>query len=95
MGGWGPQKNRESLATLRRALESDINWIDTAGVYGLGHAETLVARALAGLSRTERPYIFGTCGLTWDELGNVSHNLRPHSIRRETEESLRRLRVDA
>lgn len=92
--GWGPQKDTESLATIRRAIDWGINWIDTAAVYGLGHSETMVARALRDVPRRERPYVFTKCSLVWDELGNVSHSLEPRSIRREAEASLRRLDVD-
>jgi aryl-alcohol dehydrogenase-like predicted oxidoreductase len=92
--GWGPQKDADSLATIRRAVDRGINWIDTAAVYGLGRAESIIARALRDIPRRERPYIFTTCGLIWDELGNVSHSLNPQSIRREVEASLRRLEVD-
>src|SRR6266481_5450653 len=69
-----------------------MNWIDTAAVYGLGHSETVVGRAIKGL-RT-RPYVFTKCSLVWDESGNVSHNLQAASIRREAESSLKRLGVD-
>jgi len=92
--GWGPQHDAQSLATIRRALESGINWIDTAAVYGLGHAETVVAKALREVSGRERPYLFSKCGLVWDELGNVSHNLSSRSIRSQAEASLQRLRTD-
>ena len=93
--GWGPQKDDESLETIRRAVALGVNWIDTAAVYGLGHAETLIARGLRDVPRRERPYVFTTCSLVWDELGNVAHSLEPQSLRREAEASLRRLDVDA
>jgi len=93
--GWGPQKNADSIATIRRAIQRGINWIDTAGAYGLGHAETVVARALRDTPPHARPFIFGNGGLAWDDLGNVRHDLRPASIRREAEESLRRLGIEA
>jgi aryl-alcohol dehydrogenase-like predicted oxidoreductase len=92
--GWGPQDDAQSLAALRRGIDRGINWIDTAAVYGLGRSERIVARALRDLPRHERPYVFTKCSLVWDELGNVSHSLRPQSIRREVEASLRRLEVD-
>ena len=92
--GWGPQKDSESLATIARAIDRGINWIDTAAAYGLGHAELVVARALRGVSRRDRPLVFTKSGLVWDELGNVSQNLAPQSIRREAEASLRRLDID-
>ena len=69
-----------------------MNWIDTAAVYGLGHSETVVGRAIKGL-RT-RPYIFTKCSLVWDESRKISHNLQAASIRREAESSLKRLGVD-
>src|SRR5262249_59724685 len=92
--GWGPQKDSDSLATIRRAIDRGFNWIDTAAVYGLGHAETIVAKALREIPRRDRPYVFTQCGLVWDDLGNVSVGVDPVSIRREAEASLRRLNVD-
>ncbi len=67
--GWGPQDDEQSLATIRYAIERGINWIDTAAVYGLGHSEELVRRALEDIPATERPYIFTKCGLVWSEWG--------------------------
>src|SRR5882757_7703135 len=78
---WGPQNDAASLAAIREGLERGINWIDTAAVYGLGHSETVVGRAIKGL-RTP-PYIFTKCSLVWDQSGNISHNLQAASIRRE------------
>jgi aryl-alcohol dehydrogenase-like predicted oxidoreductase len=92
--GWGPQDDEQSVATIRRAVRRGINWVDTAAVFGLGHAEAMVARALRGIPRRERPSIFTRCGLVWDDLGNVSHNLTRASIRAQAEASLRRLEVD-
>ena len=91
--GWGSQDDRESIAAINRALDLGINWIDTAAVYGLGHSEEIVARALKG--RAERPYIFTKCSMVWDEKGNISHSLKRNSIRREVENSLRRLQIEA
>src|SRR3712207_690936 len=77
-----------------RAVERGINWVDTAAVYGLGHSEELVARALKGLSESERPYVFTKCSRVWDNSGNVSDSLKRDSVRRECEDSLRRLQTD-
>jgi aryl-alcohol dehydrogenase-like predicted oxidoreductase len=89
---WGPQDDAQSIATIRHALASGINWIDTAPVYGLGHAEEIVGRAIAGLPK--RPYIFTKCALVWDAGGRISRVMKSDSIRREVENSLRRLRID-
>ncbi len=87
---WGPQDDNDSIAAIHKALDLGINWIDTAAVYGLGHSEEVVARALKTTSHT--PYIFTKCGLVWDEKREVSNSLK--HIRREAEDSLRRLAVD-
>ncbi|HZY88536.1 MAG TPA: aldo/keto reductase, partial [Gemmataceae bacterium] len=70
-----------------------VNWIDTAAVYGLGHSEEVVARALEGM--TNRPYVFTKCSMVWDERREISRSLKADSIRRECEASLRRLKVEA
>ena len=90
---WGSQDDNDSIAAIHRALEVGVNWIDTAAVYGLGHSEEIVARALRTWSGP-RPYVFTKCGLRWDTDGNVRKVLNADSIRREVEESLRRLSVD-
>lgn len=89
---WGPQDDEESVKTIHRALDLGINWIDTAAVYGLGHSEEVVARAVKGLA--EKPYIFTKCELRWDDKGLVYGNLKRESILREIEDSLRRLQVE-
>jgi aryl-alcohol dehydrogenase-like predicted oxidoreductase len=91
--GWGSQDDKESVAAIHRSLELGVNWIDTAAVYGLGHSEEVVARALKEW-RGPRPYIFTKCGLHWDALGNIKKVLSRASIRAEIEYSLRRLSVD-
>jgi aryl-alcohol dehydrogenase-like predicted oxidoreductase len=91
--GWGPQEDRESVATIHRALELGVNWIDTAAVYGLGRSEQVVGRALAGLD--EHPYVFTKASLVAGPDGRVVNNLTRDSILREAEASLKRLGVDA
>lgn len=91
---WGPQDDQASVEAIHRSLDLGVNWIDTAAVYGLGHSEEVVARAVEGWSGT-RPYVFTKCGLAWDENREVRKTLRADSIRRECEGSLRRLGVDA
>jgi aryl-alcohol dehydrogenase-like predicted oxidoreductase len=95
--GWGPQDDSDSMAAIRRALELGVNWIDTAAVYGLGHSEHVVGRVLRNLAPDDRPYVFTKCGLVWDERNRTAppiRSLRPASIRRECEASLRRLGVE-
>src|SRR5690349_6346662 len=89
---WGAQDDNESIAAIHEALDRGVNWIDTAAVYGLGHAEEVVARALEG--RSDRPYIFTKCGRVWNERGEITGSLKAQSIRRECENSLRRLQAD-
>lgn len=89
--GWGPQDDKESIDTIRRALDLGINWIDTAAVYGLGRSETIVGQAIKG---RERPLIFTKCSMIWDENRKVGHSLKAASIKREAEDSLRRLNID-
>ncbi|HLI83478.1 MAG TPA: aldo/keto reductase [Bryobacteraceae bacterium] len=90
---WGPQDDQQSIAAIHAALDRGVNWIDTAAVYGLGHSEEVVARAIAG--RSLRPYIFTKCSLVWNEKREISNSLKADSIRRECEASLRRLKIDA
>src|SRR5918911_4842572 len=95
--GWGPQDDSDSLAAMRHALERGINWIDTAAVYGLGHSEELVGRLLREMAPADRPLVFTKGGLVWDErdrMAEARRVLKPESIRREAEASLRRLGVD-
>jgi aryl-alcohol dehydrogenase-like predicted oxidoreductase len=89
---WGPQDDDDSIAAIHAALEAGINWIDTAAVYGYGHAEEVVARALEGVS--PRPYVFTKCGRNWNERGEIVKILKRDAVRRECENSLRRLRTD-
>jgi aryl-alcohol dehydrogenase-like predicted oxidoreductase len=90
---WGRQEDDKSMAAIHTALDAGVNWIDTAPVYGLGHSEEVVGKALAG--RAHRPYIFTKCSLVWNDQREIGHSLKAASVRRELEASLRRLRVDA
>jgi aryl-alcohol dehydrogenase-like predicted oxidoreductase len=90
---WGAQDDIDSFGAIHEALDAGINWIDTAAVYGLGHSEEIVARALQGMRK--RPYLFTKCSMVWDEHREIGHSLKADSIRRECEASLRRLRVEA
>ena len=91
--GWGSQDDDASVAAIHRALELGMNWIDTAAIYGLGHSEEVVARALQEWKGL-RPYIFTKCGMIWNDRREVGYSLRAESIRRECEASLRRLKTD-
>lgn len=92
VGSWGPQDDGESVAAIRRGLELGANWLDTAPIYGFGHAEEVVGRALEGSS--VRPLVATKLSRAWDERGKVSGNLKRDHVRRSVEASLRRLRVD-
>jgi aryl-alcohol dehydrogenase-like predicted oxidoreductase len=89
---WGPQDDDESISAIHAALDHGVNWIDTAAVYGLGHSEEVVARAQHG--RSNRPYVFTKCARTWNEKREIQRVLKRDSVRRECEDSLRRLQVD-
>lgn len=94
---WGPQDDGEAIAAIRHAVEAGVNWIDTAAVYGLGHSEEVVARALRDFAAADRPYVFTKGGVVWDEHDRSSRPWRvaaPESLRREVEASLRRLAVE-
>jgi len=95
-GGWlgsmGPQNDEDSVPAIQAALDHGLNWIDTAALYGLGHSEEIIARALEG--RPSRPYIFTKCERVWDSQGRIGASLKAGSIRRECEASLRRLKAD-
>jgi aryl-alcohol dehydrogenase-like predicted oxidoreductase len=94
---WGNQNDDESVAAIRHATERGINWIDTAAVYGNGHSEEVVARALREIPVRERPHVFTKCGLRWDEKNPLAQAKRvgaAASLRQELEASLRRLGVE-
>ena len=89
---WGKQEDHKSIAAIHTALDAGVNWIDTAAVYGMGHSEEVVGKAIAGLA--QRPYVFTKCSLVWNDLRDIGHSLKAASVRRELEASLRRLRLD-
>ena len=88
--GWGPQDDNDSIAAIHAALDAGINWIDTAAVYGLGHSEKVVGRALKASSA--KPYVFTKCAMTWGDDRTIVQTLK--KIREEVEASLRRLGVE-
>jgi aryl-alcohol dehydrogenase-like predicted oxidoreductase len=95
--GWGPQDDRESIQAIQHAVRRGINWVDTAAVYGYGHSEEIVGRALRELAPADRPLVFTKGGMRWnpdDPMSEPQRNLRPASIRFEVESSLRRLGLD-
>lgn len=89
---WGHQEDDDSVAAIRRALELGVNWIDTAAIYGLGHSEEVVAKALQGIS--QKPYIFTKCSMRWDNERQIYRSLKAASIQEEVENSLTRLKVE-
>jgi aryl-alcohol dehydrogenase-like predicted oxidoreductase len=90
---WGAQNDRDSIDAIHKAIDLGINWIDTAAVYGLGHSEEIVAKALKGIA--DRPYVFTKCSMVWDDRRELSIVLKSESIRKEVEDSLRRLQTEA
>lgn len=89
---WGPQDDSESIAAIHRALEHGVNWIDTAAIYGLGHSEEMVAKALKTTSY--KPLIFTKCSMRWHPDRTIHRSLKAESVREELENSLRRLNVE-
>ncbi len=95
--GWGPQDDNQSIEAINHAVEQGVNWIDTAPIYGLGHSEEIVGRALKKLRPGDRPFVFTKCGLLGDKnnpMKDAARSLNPDSIRRECEASLKRLGVE-
>jgi aryl-alcohol dehydrogenase-like predicted oxidoreductase len=89
---WGEQSDDDSIAAIHRTLELGVNWIDTAAVYGLGHSEKVVARALQSWRGT-KPFVFTKCILKWDSAGQITPTFSAASVRKECDDSLQRLRV--
>jgi aryl-alcohol dehydrogenase-like predicted oxidoreductase len=89
---WGSQDDDESIKTIERAIDSGLNWIDTAAIYGLGHSEEIVGKALKNVS--SQPYVFTKCSMRWDKDRQIYRSLKAASVQEELENSLRRLNVD-
>ncbi len=89
---WGAQDDNNSISTIQKALDSGVNWIDTAPVYGLGHSEEIVGQAVKDLN--QKPIIATKCSLVWDDNKNISSNLKKENIRKEVEASLKRLQLE-
>jgi aryl-alcohol dehydrogenase-like predicted oxidoreductase len=87
---WGPQDDKDSVKAIHRALDAGVNWIDTAAVYGLGHSEEVVGRAVR--STSAKPYLFTKSGMTWGADRKIVQTLK--KIRQEVEQSLQRLQVE-
>jgi aryl-alcohol dehydrogenase-like predicted oxidoreductase len=93
--GWGPVDDEESIGAIRRAIESGANWVDTAPIYGLGHSEEVVGRAIAPWKTGEEVFVFTKCGRPWrEDRGEIGFDLRPGAIKAECDESLSRLGVE-
>jgi aryl-alcohol dehydrogenase-like predicted oxidoreductase len=90
---WGPQDDNESIAAIHRALDLGVNWIDTAAIYGLGHSEEIVGRAIKSVSN--KPLVFTKCSMRWHADRSIWRSLRAASLKEEVEGSLRRLGVEA
>jgi len=95
--GWGPQDDDDSVRAIAHAVSRGVSWIDTAAIYGVGHSEEVVGRAVAAMPAADRPLIFTKCGLDFDPATPMADGVRnsaPHLLRVEVENSLRRLGVD-
>src|ERR1017187_372934 len=90
---WGPQDDAESVAAIHRALDLGVNWIDTAAIYGLGHSEEVVGRALKGRSGP-KPLVFTKCSMRWHKDRSIYRSLKSGSLAEELEGSLKRLGVE-
>jgi aryl-alcohol dehydrogenase-like predicted oxidoreductase len=92
---WGAQDDDDSIKTIHRAIDLGVNWIDTAAIYGLGHSEEVVGKALKTMSNSKRPIVATKCGRAWDETGAPYALLKKDAVRAEVDASLKRLSVDA
>lgn len=90
--GWGKVDDQDSIVAIRKGLDAGINWVDTAAIYGLGHSEEVVGKAIKGMR--DNVLIATKCGMIWDDRRNVKIHASGKSIRNEIEKSLKRLRID-
>ncbi len=92
--GWGSQEDNDSITAIQKAVDVGVNWIDTAAIYGLGHSEEVVGRALAQMEG-EIPYVFTKCSMRWNEKREIYRSLKADGVKWECEQSLKRLGVEA
>ena len=91
--GWGAQEDQDSIDAIHKAIDLGENWIDTAAIYGLGHSEEVVGKALKTLSGP-KPYVFTKCSMRWNEQREIYHSVTAEGVRYECEQSLKRLGVE-
>lgn len=91
--GWGKQEDQDSIDAIHKAIDLGENWIDTAAIYGLGHSEEVVGKALKTLNGP-KPYVFTKCSMRWNEQREIYHSVTAEGVRYECEQSLKRLDVD-
>jgi aryl-alcohol dehydrogenase-like predicted oxidoreductase len=91
--GWGTQEDQDSIDAIHRAIDLGENWIDTAAIYGLGHSEEVVGKALKTLNGP-KPYVFTKCSMRWNEQREIYHSVTAEGVRYECEQSLKRLGVE-
>lgn len=96
-GPWGAGPNaddEQAIEAIRRAVEGGVTWVDTAASYGLGHSEEVVRRALEPWRVGDEVLVFTKCGHPWEPPDRIWTELTPGWIRRQCDESLRRLGVE-
>ncbi len=92
--GWGGIVDDEAVKAVQAGLDMGITVVDTAPVYGSGHSEELVGRALSEAGYRKKAILATKCGLSWTPAGNVYRDCRPETLKKEIEDSLRRLKTD-
>ncbi len=96
IGGWmwGGTDEKDSIETVVKAIEEGVNTIDTAAIYGFGKSEELVGKGIKKYGKREDVILATKCGLQWDDKGKIRRNSSNQRIRKEVEDSLRRLDTD-